>query len=202
MTSVALSNGGALIASASSTFAGNLRVWDVAQAQYSPSLATGLAAVQAVAFTPAGDLLTAGSDASGLPLVELRRAGAYDTVVASWRGHGVSSVHALAVSADGTRIAAAGDGFVAILDASLTPALFQDAGYAAHMIAFVGGADLVAASDDAGDLRFFDAGAARLADANLAGGPKGMAIDREGTRLVAAGDDGVLRLYQCVRAAK
>jgi WD40 repeat protein len=200
MTAVALDADGARIASASSTFGGNLRVWTLADGAHTGALATQLTSVEAAAFLPDGDLITAG-DENGVPLVELRRAADYNSVVASWLGAGDGTVHAVAVSPDGARVAAAGDGFVAIFPATAslgTPALYTDAAYAAQMISFAGSPDLLAVSDRAGDLRLVGADGTERMAADLAGGPTGMAIDRAGQRLIAAGDDGALRVYECV----
>jgi WD40 repeat protein len=116
LVSIAVALDGDRVAVADGSFAGNLRVWSRNDDTATEPLATELWGVTTVAFTPDGALITAG-DWYGVPMVELRSAADPSVVVWTWIEQQLSGeVTDVAVSPDGARVAAAGDGFLVVID--------------------------------------------------------------------------------------
>lgn len=179
----------------------DLRVVDRASGAASPKLETTLWDLHALSFGFGGALFTAGHN-YGTPQIERRDAAAPVAVVDRWsdltkEGH----VRAFAVSADGTRVFAGGDGFVAVLDArnlaagplAFTPA----AGHTAVGVVALSGTELFATAGSEGTVQLWNAVTGVHVTTASVAAPIGLGVDAPGEQLYTAGSDGQLRAISC-----
>jgi WD40 repeat protein len=179
----------------------DMRVVERATAKVSEPLATTLWGVDAIALGFGDTLLTAGHN-YGTPQIERRDAASPHDVVEQWgdltkQGH----VRAIAVSADGTRVFAGGDGFVAVLDAAhlaagpiaFTPA----AGHTAIGVVALSGKELFATAGSEGTVQLWDATTGAHVTTVAVAAPIGLGVDAPGDKLYTTGPDGQLRAFGC-----
>ena len=179
----------------------DMRVVDRASGTASEKLETTLWDLHALSFGHGGALYTAGHN-YGTPQVERRVAASPVAVVDRWSdltkdGH----VRAIAVSADGTRLYAGGDGFVAVLDAqdlaagpiAFTPA----AGHTAVGVVALSGKELFATAGSEGTVQLWNAATGAHVTTVTVAAPIGLGVDAPGEKLYTAGPDGQLRAIVC-----
>ncbi len=167
----------------------------------SPKLTTTMWDVDALAFGT-GDLLITAGHWYSTPMIERRDAASPDAVADSWNDRGTQGhVRAVAVTADGKRVVAAGDGFVAVFDAAnLAAGPLSFTAVPAHNavgLVLLSGNELFATAGTEGTVQLWKAAnAEHVATVNVPT-PIGLGVDHPGAQLFTAGPDGMLRSLGC-----
>ncbi len=200
LATIAISTDGSQAALGAGPQSPTIRIVERATGAVGEPLATTLWGVNSIAYGTGGELFTAGHW-YGVPMIERRSIDAASEVVDSWivktmTGH----VHAIAVDPAVTRLAAAGDDFVAIFDphaletgASIVRLV---SGHRAIDAALLG-SDVVATAGEEGTLRLWSATTAEPLAMLEIPEPVGVGVAGDGATLFTAGPDGVLRAFGC-----
>jgi len=182
---------------ADDSFGGAMRVVPLDGGDPGAPFETGLWGVTSLAVRD-GALYTAGHD-YGMAAVERRDAAAPAQPADAWDDLSTEGwVRAIDVSADGAWVAAAGDGFVAVLDAAdlaAGPVARLDA--TASSIAFTSSGGHLAVITADGAISLWDRTLSAQVATIAAPSPVALAVDPSGDRLVVASTDGQLRAYAC-----
>ncbi len=177
--------------------AAEIRIWPRGGEVGAPLL-TGLWGVAAVRYLPDGRLATAGHY-YGTPEIELRSAAGAE-VAWSWLDEAREGwVRDLSASPDGSRLAAAGDGFVWLFDLEAgerEPSVIEVAGSLVS-IAFSPGGEYLFATDDAGQLRVLSLRDGSEIDAPPGADAVAVRSQPEYDQLVLAERSGIVRMLGC-----
>lgn len=190
---------------ADASFAGNLRVWTRASGAVSDALTTELWSVAALRYTAGGSGFVVAGEWYGVYSIEHWDSANLSAPAHRWTTDELvnGKLHAVALSADGTYVYAAGTNDVLVFDSSdfsLGP-IARATVPGGELNAVVATAGYVVTTGADGMLRMFvhDAAAGTLTE--VAGTtitqPVGLAVDASGKRLLSAGGDGRVRALGC-----
>ena len=198
LSAIAVDAGAKRVATGGAT---DIHVVDRVAHTTSPKLTTTMWDVDAIAFGT-GDLLITAGHWYSTPMIERRDAASPAAVIDSWndqakQGH----VRAVAVSADGKRVFAAGDGFVAVFDATdlaAGPLSFTAVpGHDAVGLVLLSGNELFATAGSDGTVQLWRAANAEHVSTVTVTASIGLGVDHPGAQLFTAGPDGMLRALSC-----
>ncbi|MBA3456309.1 MAG: WD40 repeat domain-containing protein [Deltaproteobacteria bacterium] len=163
-------------------------------------LTTTLWGVRSVVYGHGGVLFTAGHW-YGVPMIERRVMSAPNEVIESWSDMAMTAhVHAVAIDPYVTRMAAAGDDFVAVLQPKALetsePIVREVPGHLAIDAAMLG-RDVFATVGQEGTLRLWSATTAEPIAMLSIPEPIGLGVDAAGETVFTSGPDGMLRAFGC-----
>lgn len=200
IATVAVNDDDSLVAAATSGPDGSLGVWSPSDGGVTGPIATAVEGVTTLHFV--GDTLVVAGSTGGAAALELRRASAPDEALGLFTEPGLGPISDVAVSADGARLVAVGDGFLVVLDAAAPSSVLLRADATGHDALGVAldreqEEAVTIGRDDTIRVFSLDDGVelARVASPDL------VAIEREPSsgQLVVAGSDAFIRLYECDR---
>jgi len=200
LETIALSPDGSQAAVGAGPLSPTIRIIDRANGAVGAPLTTTLWGVNSIAYGTGGELFTAGHW-YGVPMIERRSVDAASEVVDAWRVMSMSGhVHSIAVDAAVTRLAAAGDDFVAVFDphaletgASIVRPVV---GHRAVDLALLG-SDVIATAGEEGTLRLWSAATAEPLAMLEIPAPVGLGVAGDGATVFTSGADGMLRAFGC-----
>jgi len=157
--------------------------------------------VDSVMFGKSNRFFTAGHFYE-TPMIERRAADAPTTVVDSWNETARSGhVRAIALDAEATTLAAAGDHFVAVFGSdqlAAGPVAIREAGeHMAVGATMLPGGAMFATAGSEGTIKLWKTATAELVTTLQVPTPIGIASDTGGTRLYTSGPDGRLHAFGC-----
>jgi len=191
---------------ADTAFGGNMQVWNRTSDTTGDPLTSDLWSVSALAFNSGGDGFVAAGEWYGVYSLE-HFAAAGTTPAHRWTTEDTSQTgtfKAIAFSADGSYVAAAGDDYVMVFDSSdfstgpIAELKVEGADFGSVILA--GGFFATTGGDGMLRLLDFDADAGTLvaAGTHAVTQPVGLSLDASSKRLLAAGADGRVRAVGCV----
>ncbi len=199
--SVAISAQADRVAVSSGVEGADIRIVERASGAVIGPLTTELWGVTSVAFGR-GELLVTAGHWYGVPLIERRAGTSPDLVIEEWRDQSIQGhVRAVAIDPSATRVVAAGDGFVAVLDATALAAgplaLIRVPEHRAIGVVMLPGGELFATAGAEGTVRVWKLATAELVTTVAISTPVGIGTDPRGGQLFTSGADGILRSVAC-----
>jgi WD40 repeat protein len=200
LAAIAVSEHADLAAVALGSSSPEVRVITRATGSISAPLATTLWGVRSVLFGHGRKLFTAGHW-YGVPMIERRSTDAPGEVISEWSDMALAGhVHAIAVNSYATRMAAAGDDFIAVLDVETLDGdgtiVHPVADHRAIGVAMTGPHTFATVGAE-GTLRLWNLATAEPIGQLEIAEPIGLGVDASGEHIFTSGPDGDLHAYGC-----